>query len=134
MSRVADIVHSIKTEPFIAIEMIWGIALILDGIYLLLPNYEAAAGSVLITFVTSPYVSIGVAMLYIIVGILAMAASYYNRFREISTFLLFLVFLFTVLIRLLSVGITPTTWVWPALLAVTAGLDYWRLKWNRYST
>jgi len=134
MSRVADIVHSIKTEPFIAIEMIWGIALILDGIYLLLPHYEAAAGSVLISFVASPYISVGVAVFYIVTGVVAVISAYRNRFRETSSFMLFLVFFFTVLIRLLTVGLVPTTWVWPALLAVAAGVDYWRLKWKSYST
>lgn len=134
MSTVAEVTQSIRREPFIAIELIWGLALFFDGLYLLLPNYVAVNGTVLAEFVTSPYVSIGIAVFYIVVGVVTVLAALANRFRNISTFLLFLVFLFTMLIRLLAVGFFPTTWVWPALLAVTVAVDYWQLKWKPSTT
>ena len=134
MSKVANVVRSIKVEPFIAVEMIWGLALIIDGVYLMLPVYQPTTGSVFLALAASSYVLLGIAVLYIISGTLAVWASFKDRFRNVSVFVLFLTFLFTALIRLLTVGPVPATWVWPALLAVAAGVDYWQLKWNRYST
>lgn len=130
MSRLADFVQSIREEPFVVIEMLWGIGLVANGIYLLLPSYVPTTGSVLIQFASSPFVSLGIAVLYIVTGLAALAAAYFGRMRHVSTFMLFLAFFFTVLIRLLTVGFVPTVWVWPTLLALTAAVDYWRVKWK----
>ena len=103
--------------------------MVCDGAYLLLPNYTPAAGSVLSQVAGSPEVSIGIAVLYIVSGVVAFLGAWSNRakVRRYSTGLLFISMLFTVLIRLIVVGLTPTLWVWPMILAAVAAIDNWSI-------
>lgn len=132
MSKVANIVQIMRDTPFITIEFIWSVALILDGIYLLLPDYMPAAGSVLEQFVGSPYVSLGIAALYIVTGLIGLIGVFTQKtaVRIASTWMFFASFFFTVLIRLLTVGFVPTLWIWPLLLSLVAVIDNWTIGWK----
>lgn len=133
MSRAAEFYEGIRRNPFAVLEFIWGLALIVDGFYLLLPAYEAKPGSVLVAFTGEPEVATFIAAFYVFTGTFATIAAMLGNYalRNWSQILLFMAFFFTVLLRLLSVGFTPTVWVWPALLAVTAAVANWNHKWNR---
>lgn len=135
MSRLAGIYKIIGMEPLRVVEFIWAVGLIANGVYLLTPDYAPAKGSVLVAFVGSPEVAIGVAILYVISGVVAMWASYKNskKIRNVSTWLMFASFTFTAILRLLTVGFVPTIWVWPLLLGLTAIIVNLHISWKRFS-
>src|SRR5689334_16839216 len=121
MSRLARIYTIIGSNPLIAVEFIWALALVVDGVYLLTPDYMPATGSALAAFASAPIVGQLIAALYIVTGLVALVACVKNhaRLRNISTMMFFLAFVFTVIIRILTVGFIPTVWVWPLLLGLT---------------
>ena len=135
MSKVAEFYGSVRESPFIAVEILWAVGLIADGIYLLLPAYAPGTGSVLATFAGSPEVSLAIVCFYIVTGAFGLFAAYIRKrwARNTSTILFFMAFFFTVLIRLLTIGFVPTLWVWPLLLALTAAIDNWNVNWKRFS-
>jgi hypothetical protein len=135
MSRLAEIYRIIGVEPLRVIEFVWALGLICNGLYLLTPDYAPAKGSVLVAFVGSPEVAIGVAILYIVSGAVALWAAYRNsrKIRNVSTWLMFAAFTFTAILRLLTVGFVPTIWVWPLLLGLTAIVINIHLNWKRFS-
>jgi hypothetical protein len=135
MPRVAKFYRSIERNPFAILEFIFGLALIMDGFYLLLPGYEPAPSSVFIEFVATPIVAMLLAIFYIVTGAVSSCVAFGNslRWRSASALMLFAAFFFTVLIRWLTVGLVPTVWLWPLLLSVVAAVDYWNIQWNRRS-
>lgn len=132
MSRVQRVYGSIRKEPFIAIEFVWAIALLLNGVYLVLPSYEPVEGSILAAVTTAPVLAVAVGTLYLITGLIALIGLFIKpQHRKLATMLFFVCFTFTFLIRILTVGFPPTAWLWPLLLGLTAGIDNLHLSWKQ---
>jgi hypothetical protein len=131
MSKVADAFNSVRESPFIAVEFIEGVALVIYGAILLSPYYEPMGGSVM-QILQTPLIGTLIAILYIITGLISLWGCYHpsRRNRNISTWFLFSTFFFTTLLRLLTVGFLPLLWVWTLLLATIAIIDNWNINWK----
>lgn len=116
-------------------EFVWAIALLITGVYLILPSYEPVEGSVLALVASAPVVAIAIGTLYLFTGVLALVGLFLQPHRrKVATMLFFTCFIFTALIRILTVGFFPTTWLWPLLLGITAAIDNLHLSWKQSST
>jgi hypothetical protein len=133
MSRIVDARATIAQQPFRLIEAMWGGILIGNAVYLLWPTYSPSPGSIIENIAASRATGITMGIIYLVTGALAIYASLYRgrNWRRVTAGLFFMAFLLTALLRVLSVGLTPTVWVWPLLLALASAVNYLHIQWQR---
>lgn len=109
----------------IVIEIILAAVLVIFAIYLGGPWYFAGPTTVIGQSIEADAVRALTAVLYIIPGVLTLATiNRSRRVRMYGVFGLFLAYMFTTILRVLTVGFTPLMWIFTLALALVAGVCY----------
>lgn len=124
MSRLTRILNYIEGRPEIVIEVILAITLVVFAIYLGGPWYVAGPTTVLGNTIEMQAIRILTAVIYFIPGVITLFAIKRPKLRMYGAFGLFMAYLFTTILRVLTVGFTPLMWVFTLALALVMAVCY----------
>lgn len=114
----------IEGRPELVIEIILAVVLIIFAIYLGSPWYVAGPTTVIGNSIEADAVRVMTAVIYLVPGITTLAFFKNDRVRMYGIFGLFLAYLFTTILRILSIGFTPLMWIFTLALALIAATVY----------
>lgn len=124
MSRLANIKRYVEGRPELIIEIILAITLGLFSLYLGGPWYEGGPTTAIGTTIESEVVRFFTAAFYFIPAATTLLGLRHDRVRGWGVFGLFLAYLFSTILRVLTFGITPLFWLFLFALALIAAVLY----------
>ena len=124
MSRLASIVKFIGVKPELVIEMILAIALGLFALYLGGPWYVGGPTTAIGSTIENEIVRVCTSLFYLTPSIITIAGIRRPKLRTWGVFGLFLGYLFSTILRLLTFGVTPVFWLFLMALTLIAAVLY----------
>lgn len=124
-------------RPIETIQIICSLALLVVGLYIISPYYQSVPGATAVMlFNTNIGIRYSVGVFAYILPSLPLLATLLNKkwatvkMYEVGNMLVFVSFLFTTILRLLTVGPRPFVWVYPLALGLIAGACrlYWKAE------
>lgn len=116
MERLEEFLRSITKKPLESIGFIMAVSLVLVGIYILSPFYIGI-------IVPAMPLKITVGVFYILMGLPFLFKGFHaipKWVANLSSNCIFVGYLFTTLLILITVGLTPIYWVWSAVGTIIA--------------
>lgn len=114
----------IEGRPELIIEIILAVILIIFAVYLGGPWYLAGPTTVIGNTIEAGAVRAFTAVVYIVPGAITLFGLKSDKARAYGTFGLFLAYLFTTILRLLTFGPAPLLWLFTLGLALVAAVVY----------
>ena len=124
MSRLTRMLRYIEFRPEIVIEVTLAIILLIFAIYLGGPWYVGGPTTAIGSAIEADTVRLLTAAIYIVPGAATLLGLKSDRIRVYGTFGLFLAYLFSTILRVLTVGFTPLLWLFTLGLALVCGVCY----------
>ena len=114
----------IEFRPEIVIEVCLAIILIIFAVYLGGPWYVGGPTTAIGSAIEAGTVRILTAAIYIVPGAVTLFGVKNDKVRVYGAFGLFLAYLFSTILRVLTVGFTPLLWLFTLGLALVCGVCY----------
>ena len=126
MSRLTKMLRFIGGRPELIIEIILAVVLLVFALYLGGPWYVGGPTTAIGNAIEADTVRVLTAIIYIIPSSLTLGGVFKqnDKLRTYATFGLFMAYLFSVILRILTVGFTPLLWLYPFGLALVAAVVY----------
>jgi hypothetical protein len=124
MSKFAKTLKFIGSRPEIVIEVILAIVLLVFAVYLGGPWYLSDPSTSIGSAIESDSVRALTAFVYAIPSVSVLAGVRNKHARVYGTFGLFMAYLFSTILRLLTVGVTPMFWLFLLALSLVAAVVY----------
>lgn len=131
---VTKTVNFVAEQPMRAVEIFTGAVIAIDGLYVASEFYNYASTSPLYESPEDVILRKVIGITYFVFGIVAVltnAKGSSPNTRRLAAMSLFLIFTFSALYRMFTLGIHPSGWVFNALLAGIFAVDWLHLsKWH----
>lgn len=130
MSRISKAFVKSYTHPLITIEVIIAVGLLVSGLYTMSWFYEVSAITPIGKTIDSVEVRTSIGIFYTIAAVISLvgATTGKERINSSGLFLMFLSYSFMTILRLLSIGWTPLTWIFSVTIGLIVAFLYFRIR------
>lgn len=111
-------------KPLLVIEAILALALAVFAIYLGGPWYVGEPTTTIGTAIEEDVVRFITAIIYLVPSVMVLAGIGKSKMRARGLFGLFMVYLFSVILEILTLGFSPLFWVFILALCLISGILY----------
>jgi hypothetical protein len=130
MSKISAGLVKAYAHPLVIIEVIIAVGLLVSGLYTMSWLYEPSSNTPIGQAIDSTYVSMTIGAFYSFSGLAIMAGAKRggSRWESTGLFMASLSYGFMTLLRWLTIGFTPLTWVFSLTLMFIVAFLYFRIR------
>ncbi|WNM73785.1 membrane protein [Streptomyces phage Sollertia] len=130
MSKISAGLVKAYAHPLVIIEVIIAVGLLVSGLYTMSWLYESSSNTPIGQAIDSTYVRMTIGAFYSFSGLAIMAGAKKggSRWESTGLFMASLSYGFMTLLRWLTIGFTPLTWVFSLTLMFIVAFLYFRIR------
>ena len=123
---IMRVLEVFNRKPVTLVLYVLAVILVVYGSYIASPLYQISASTGLGLLFDQWYLRYFTVVLYIVPGLMTLFGliARNKTFGQIGSFTMFLAFLFSTILRLITIGFTPAIWLFSLALALIAGICY----------
>ncbi|QDK03040.1 membrane protein [Streptomyces phage Braelyn] len=130
MSRISTALVKLFKHPLVVVEVIIAVGLLVSGLYTAGPWYVPSATTPLGQAIDSTLVRMAIGGFYALSALTSLWGGFrdWDESRSIGLFMMFLSYSFITILRWISIGLVPLTWIFSLTLALIVAFLYFRIR------